>query len=150
MPIRACREGRFAGVVPNPTFKVDTHDVRRRSRKLRMSTGFDVKIQSTEFATSLDIRQGPVRRHVLAWSGRADPMATFSFDSAAVLNMVLQDTTILNKSRRRSCGNTRMTNWLDAWRDGRRTVHRHWLWATARTSGFRPIRRPAVQGLKLN
>ena len=36
--------------------------------------GFDVKIQSTEFATSLDMAdKGQFEAYVLAWSGRADP-----------------------------------------------------------------------------
>jgi peptide/nickel transport system substrate-binding protein len=36
--------------------------------------GFDVKIQSTEFATSLDLAdKGQFDAYVLAWSGRADP-----------------------------------------------------------------------------
>src|SRR5450432_3576692 len=36
--------------------------------------GFDVKIQSTEFSTSLDLAdKGQFEGYVLAWSGRADP-----------------------------------------------------------------------------
>ena len=43
--------------------------------------GFDVKIQSTEFATSLDLAdKGQFEAYVLAWSGRADPDGNiFSF-----------------------------------------------------------------------
>src|SRR5689334_25153123 len=44
--------------------------------------GFDVKIQSVEFATSLDMAdKGQFDAYVLAWSGRADPDGNiFSFD----------------------------------------------------------------------
>ena len=45
--------------------------------------GFDVKIQSTEFATSLDMAdKGDFEAYVLAWSGRADPDGNlYSFDA---------------------------------------------------------------------
>ena len=45
--------------------------------------GFDVKIQSTEFATSLDMAdKGEFEAYVLAWSGRADPDGNlYSFDA---------------------------------------------------------------------
>ena len=45
--------------------------------------GFDVKIQSTEFATSLDLAdKGQFEAYVLAWSGRADPDGNiYSFDA---------------------------------------------------------------------
>src|SRR5437763_3918535 len=44
--------------------------------------GFDVKIQSVEFATSLDMAdKGQFDAYVLAWSGRADPDGNiFNFD----------------------------------------------------------------------
>ena len=45
--------------------------------------GFDVKIQSTEFATSLNMAdKGDFEAYVLAWSGRADPDGNlYSFDA---------------------------------------------------------------------
>ena len=45
--------------------------------------GFDVKIQSTEFATSLNLAdKGDFEAYVLAWSGRADPDGNlYSFDA---------------------------------------------------------------------
>src|SRR5437899_283449 len=45
--------------------------------------GFDVKIQSVEFATSLDMAdKGQFDAYVLAWSGRADPDGNiFNFDA---------------------------------------------------------------------
>ena len=45
--------------------------------------GFDVKIQSTEFATSLNLAdKGDFDAYVLAWSGRADPDGNlYSFDA---------------------------------------------------------------------
>jgi peptide/nickel transport system substrate-binding protein len=45
--------------------------------------GFDVKILSTEFATSLNLAdKGDYDAYVLAWSGRADPDGNiYSFDA---------------------------------------------------------------------
>ena len=45
--------------------------------------GFNVKIQSTEFATSLNMAdKGDFEAYVLAWSGRADPDGNlYSFDA---------------------------------------------------------------------
>ena len=68
--------------------------------------GFDVKIQSTEFATSLDLAdKGEYEAYVLAWSGRADPDGNiYSFDAckqplnyAGYCKPEIDD--LLNKSR---------------------------------------------------
>ena len=74
--------------VPNPSFTLmtpTTSDAQRIAQVVQAmvkEAGFDVKIQSTEFATSLDLAdKGQFEAYVLAWSGRADPDGNiFSFD----------------------------------------------------------------------
>ena len=75
--------------VPNPTFTLmtpttaDGQRVAQVVQAMVKEAGFDVKIQSTEFATSLDMAdKGQFDAYVLAWSGRADPDGNiFSFDA---------------------------------------------------------------------
>ena len=54
-----------------------TRDAQRLALVVQAMTreaGFDVKIQATEFATSLNMAdKGEFDAYVLAWSGRADP-----------------------------------------------------------------------------
>jgi peptide/nickel transport system substrate-binding protein len=66
--------------VPNPSFTLltptsaDAQRVAQVVQAMAKEAGFDVKIQSTEFATSLDLAdKGNYEAYVLAWSGRADP-----------------------------------------------------------------------------
>ena len=74
---------------PNPAFTLmtpTTSDAQRIAQVVQAmvkEAGFDVKIQSTEFATSLDLAdKGQYDAYVLAWSGRADPDGNiFSFDA---------------------------------------------------------------------
>jgi peptide/nickel transport system substrate-binding protein len=73
--------------VPNPSFTLvtpTTSDAQRLALVVQAMTreaGFDVKIQSTEFATSLNMAdKGDFEGYLLAWSGRADPDGNlFSF-----------------------------------------------------------------------
>jgi len=73
--------------VPNPSFTLmtaTTSDAQRIAQVVQAmakEAGFDVKIQSTEFATSLNLAdKGQFDAYVLAWSGRADPDGNlFSF-----------------------------------------------------------------------
>jgi len=73
--------------VPNPSFTLVTPTTSEAQRlalvvqAMTREAGFDVKIQSTEFATSLNMAdQGQYEAYVLAWSGRADPDGNlFSF-----------------------------------------------------------------------
>ena len=75
--------------VPNPTFTLvtpTTSDAQRLALVVQAMTkeaGFNVKIQSTEFATSLNMAdKGDFEAYVLAWSGRADPDGNlYSFDA---------------------------------------------------------------------
>jgi peptide/nickel transport system substrate-binding protein len=66
--------------VPNPSFTLvtpTTSDAQRIALVVQAMTreaGFDVKIQATEFATSLNMAdKGDFEAYVLAWSGRPDP-----------------------------------------------------------------------------
>jgi peptide/nickel transport system substrate-binding protein len=66
--------------VPNPSFTLmtattsDAQKIAQVVQAMAKEAGFDVKIQSTEFATSLKMAdQGDFDAYVLAWSGRADP-----------------------------------------------------------------------------
>src|SRR6266700_505233 len=74
--------------VPNPSFTLmtptnsDQQKLAQVVQSMAKEAGFDVKIQSTEFATSLDMAdKGQFEAYVLAWSGRADPDGNlYSFD----------------------------------------------------------------------
>src|SRR5436190_15683336 len=66
--------------VTNPSFTLmtptssDTQRLAQVVQAMAKDAGFDVKIQSTEFATSLNLAdKGQFEAYVLAWSGRADP-----------------------------------------------------------------------------
>jgi peptide/nickel transport system substrate-binding protein len=66
--------------VPNPSFTLmtattsDAQKIGQVVQAMAKEAGFDVKIQSTEFATSLNLAdKGDFDAYVLAWSGRADP-----------------------------------------------------------------------------
>jgi peptide/nickel transport system substrate-binding protein len=73
--------------VPNPVVTLmtpTTSDAQRLALVVQAMTreaGFDVKVQATEFATSLNLAdKGDFDAYVLAWSGRADPDGNaFSF-----------------------------------------------------------------------
>ena len=105
--------------------------------------GFDVKIQSTEFATSLDMAdKGQFDAYVLAWSGRADPDGNiYSFDACKQpLNYAgyckPEVDELLNKSRThraRPSATRKLYEQVAAHALKDRPIvylyHRHWLWA---------------------
>lgn len=74
--------------VPNPSFTLLTttaSDAQRIAlvvQAMAREAGFDVKIQTSEFATSLNMAdKGDFEAYVLAWSGRPDPDGNlYSFD----------------------------------------------------------------------
>jgi peptide/nickel transport system substrate-binding protein len=158
--------------VPNPTFTLmtpTTADGQRIAQVVQAmvkEAGFDVKIQSTEFATSLDMAdKGQFDAYVLAWSGRADPDGNiFSFDAckqplnyAGYCKPEVDD--LLNKSRtaRDAAERKKLFEQLAAVALKDRPIvylyHRHWLWAyTTKLSGLRPIPDGLVrvQGLKFS
>ena len=66
--------------VPNPGFTLMTptapvaQQVAQIIQAMAREAGFDIKIQATEFATSLDLAdKGQYDAQVVGWSGRADP-----------------------------------------------------------------------------
>ncbi|MEZ5661735.1 MAG: ABC transporter substrate-binding protein [Burkholderiaceae bacterium] len=66
--------------MPNPTIGLlaattsDAQKIAQVVQAMAKEAGFDVKIQTSEFATSLNMaKAGDFDTYVLAWSGRADP-----------------------------------------------------------------------------
>jgi peptide/nickel transport system substrate-binding protein len=162
---------REAGV-PNPSFTLmtpTTSDAQRIAQVVQAmakDAGFDVKIQSTEFATSLNLAdKGQYQAYMLAWSGRADPdgnLQSFHFckaplNYAGYCKPEVDD--LINRSRAAADKAQRQKLFdqiaADVVRD-RPIVylfHRHWLWAhTAKLSGLRTVPDGMVrlQGLKMN
>jgi peptide/nickel transport system substrate-binding protein len=145
--------------VPNPTFTLvtpTTSDAQRLALVVQAMTreaGFNVKIQSTEFSTSLDMAdKGNFEAYVLAWSGRADPDGNlYSFDACKQpLNYAgycyPEIDELLNASRsQRDVGERKKTYEQIASRvlKDRPIVylyHRNWLWAhNAKLTGLRSI-----------
>jgi len=158
--------------VPNPEITLmtpTTADGQRIAQVVQAmvkEAGFDVKLQSVEFATSLDMAdKGQFDAYVLAWSGRADPDGNiFSFDGckqplnyAGYCKPEVDD--LLNKSRtagdpgdrRKLYGELAATVLKD--RPIVYLYHRHWLWAYSnKLSGLRtvPDGLVRVQGLRFN
>jgi peptide/nickel transport system substrate-binding protein len=158
--------------VPNPSFTLmtattsDAQKIAQVVQAMVKDAGFDVKIQSTEFATSLNIADtGQFEAYVLAWSGRADPDGNvYSFHGCKQpLNYAgyckPEVDEILNRSRttRDPADRRKSYEQLAAIVLKDRPIvylfHRHWLWASStKLSGFKPIPDGLVrvQGLKLN
>ena len=158
--------------MPNPVVNLmtpttsDAQKIAQVVQAMVKEAGFDVKIQSTEFATSLDLAdKGQFDAYVLAWSGRADPDGNiFSFDACKQpLNYAgyckPEVDEILNRSRtaRDPAERRKAYEQLAAIVLKDRPIvylyHRHWLWAyTTKLSGLRtiPDGLVRVQGLKFN
>ena len=158
--------------VPNPsvTLMVPTtsegQKIAQVVQAMVREAGFDVKLQATEFATSLDMAdKGQFEAYVLAWSGRADPDGNiFSFDGckqplnyAGYCKPEVDD--ILNKSRttRDPAERRKLFEQLAAIVLVDRPIvylyHRNWIWAyTNKLSGLRtvPDGLVRVQGLRFN
>jgi len=158
--------------VPNPSFTLmapTTADAQKTAQVVQAmakEAGFDIKIQATEFATSLDLAdKGQFDAYVLAWSGRADPDGNiFSFDEcrqplnyAGYCRPDVDD--VLNQSRtvRDPAERRKLYAQLAAIVLKDRPIvylyHRDWLWAyTSKLSGLRtvPDGLVRVQGLRFN
>jgi peptide/nickel transport system substrate-binding protein len=157
--------------VPNPTVTLmtpTTSDAQRLALVVQAMTreaGFDVKVQATEFATSLNLAdKGDFDAYVLAWSGRADPDGNaFSFHGCKQpLNYAgycsAETDALLNQSRtQRDPAERKKTYEQVAARVLKERpivylYHRNWLWAyTPKLSGVRnvPDGLLRVTGLKL-
>jgi peptide/nickel transport system substrate-binding protein len=115
--------------------------------------GFDVKIVTTEFATSLNMAdKGEFEAYVLAWSGRADPDGNlYSFDACKQpLNYagycVAEVDALLNESRsqRDPAARRQVYERIAARVLADRPIiylyHRNWLWAySAKLAGVRNV-----------
>ena len=161
-----------AAGVSNPSFTLmtpttsDAQKIAQVVQSMVKEAGFDVKIQSTEFATSLNMAdKGDFEAYVLAWSGRADPDGNvFSFhgckqplDYAGYCKQEVDD--LLNRSRATLDPAERKKIFAELAaivlkdRPIVYLFHRHWLWAyTNKLSGLRaiPDGLVRVQGLKMN
>ena len=158
--------------VPNPSFSLmtaTTSDAQRLAQVVQAmakEAGFDVKIQSTEFSTSLDMAdKGQFEAYVLAWSGRADPDGNLQshlgcrqpLNYAGYCNAQVDDW--IAKSRVTGDRAERQKDFdqiaMQVAKD--RPIiylyHRHWLWAyTNRLSGLRTVPDGLIrlQDLKMN
>jgi len=158
--------------MPNPTINLMTptttepQKIAQVVQSMAKDAGFDVKILSTEFATSLNMAdKGDFDAYVLAWSGRADPDGNiYSFDAckqplnySGYCKQEVDD--LLNRSRasldpaERRKAYDQIAAIVLKDRPDIYLYHRHWLWAyTSKLSGFRtiPDGLVRVQGLRLN
>jgi len=162
---------REAGV-PNPSFTLMTptaSDAQRMAQVIQAmakDAGFDVKIQSTEFAASLKLAdQGQFEAYLLAWSGRADPDGNLHIFLACKgpLNnsgwckpeadeAIEKARVTLDPAQRAKLYETVAQN-VAKDRPIIYLFHRNWLWAhNAKLTGLRtvPDGMVRVQGLKMN
>ena len=157
--------------VTNPSFTLmtpTTSDAQRLAlviQAMSRDAGFDVKIQSTEFATSLNLAdKGEFDAYILAWSGRPDPDGNlYSFHGCKQpLNYsgycFAETDELLNKSRalRDPVERKKVFEQIAAKVIKDRPVvylyHRNWLWAySGKLSGMRnvPDGLLRIQGLKM-
>src|SRR5690349_4269361 len=160
-----------AAGVPNPSFTLmtpttsDAQKIAQVVQSMAKEAGFDVRIQATEFATSLNMAdKGDFEAYVLAWSGRADPDGNiFSFEACKqplnyagyckpeVDELLTKARTTLDPAERKKIYADAAATLLKD-RPIVYLFHRHWLWAyTTKLSGFQPIPDGLVrvQGLQM-
>jgi peptide/nickel transport system substrate-binding protein len=161
-----------AAGVTNPSFTLmtpttsDAQKVAQVVQAMAKDAGFDVKIQSTEFSTSLDLAdKGQFDAYVLAWSGRADPDGNlYSFHAckqplnyAGMCKPELDE--IINRSRAEANAARRLKLFeqiapvVARERPIIYLYHRHWLWAyNAKLAGVRAVPDGLIrlQDLKFN
>jgi peptide/nickel transport system substrate-binding protein len=157
--------------VPNPSFTLmtpTTSDAQRIAQVVQAmakEAGFDVKIQSTEFATSLNMAdKGQFEAYMLAWSGRADPDGNVhtmlacqgptnyaGYCKPEVEQLINESRTSLDPAKRAQTYD-RLAAQVSKDRPVVYLYHRNWLWAhNAKLSGLRtvPDGMVRVQGLKM-
>jgi peptide/nickel transport system substrate-binding protein len=158
--------------VPNPSFTLmtpTTSDAQRIAQVVQAmakDAGFDIKIHSTEFATSLNLAdKGQFEAYVLAWSGRADPDGNLhtmlackgptnyaGYCKEDVEALINQSRTSLDPAQR-AAAYDKIAQQIAKDRPIIYLFHRHWLWAHhTKLSGLRtvPDGMVRVQGLKMN
>ena len=158
--------------IPNPTFTLvttTTSDAQRLAQvvqSMAKDAGFEVKIQATEFATSLNMAdKGEYEAYVLAWSGRADPDGNLynflvckqptnyaGYCKPEVDELINKSRVTLDAAERRKLFERIAAHVLKD-RPIVYLYHRHWLWAyNTKLSGLRTVPDGMVrlQGLKMN
>jgi peptide/nickel transport system substrate-binding protein len=158
--------------VANPSFTLmtpttsDAQRVAQVVQAMAKDAGFDIKIQSTEFATSLNLAdKGQFEAYVLAWSGRADPdgnLHTFitckgPLNSSGYCNQQVDDAiekarTTLDPAQRAKLYDTVAAQTVSKDRPIVYLYHRNWLWAhNAKLTGLQtiPDGMVRVQGLQM-
>jgi len=162
-----------AAGVPNPSFTLmtpttsDAQKIAQVVQAMAKEAGFDVKIQSTEFSTSLNLAdKGQFDAYLLAWSGRADPDGNlFSFHAckqplnyAGYCKPEIDELIKRSRSEGDSAKRLKLFEQIAADVVGKERpviylYHRHWLWGhSAKLTGLRtvPDGLVRVQGLKMN
>src|SRR5438034_972770 len=161
-----------AAGVANPSFTLmtpTTSDAQRIAQVVQAmakEAGFDIRIQSTEFSTSLNMAdKGEFGAYALAWSGRADPdgnlhifnackapLNTSGYCKKEVDELIGKARTTLDPAQR-----AKFYEQIAAELAKDRPIvylfHRNWLWAhAAKLSGLRtvPDGLVRVQGLRMN
>ena len=158
--------------VTNPAFTLmtpttsDAQRVAQVVQAMAKEAGFDVKIQSTEFAASLDLAdKGQYEAYVLAWSGRPDPDGNLynfvvckqpqnysGYCKPEVDALINQSRTTLEPAARQKLFD-QVAAQLARDRPLIYMYHRNWLWVgVAKLSGQRsvPDGLLRLQGLKFN
>ena len=158
--------------VTNPSFTLmtptasDAQRIAQVVQAMAKEAGFDVKIQSTEFATALKLQdQGQFEAFVLAWSGRADPDANLhqflsckgplngsGYCKEDVEARINEARTSLDP-KQRAAAYEKIAQQVSKDRPIVYLFHRNWLWAhSAKLTGLRtvPDGMVRVQGLKMN
>jgi peptide/nickel transport system substrate-binding protein len=158
--------------VPNPSFTLmtpTTSDAQRIAQivqAMAKDAGFDIKIQSTEFATSLNLAdKGQFEAYVLAWSGRADPDGNLhtmlackgptnyaGYCKEDVEALINESRTSLNPAQR-AAAYDKIAQQVQKDRPIVYLFHRNWLWAhSTKVTGLRTVPDGMVrlQGLKMN
>ncbi len=157
--------------VANPSFTLmtptssDAQRIAQVVQAMAKDAGFDIKIQSTEFATSLNLAdKGQFEAYVLAWSGRADPdgnlqtfiackgpLNTSGYCVPEVDEAIEKARTTLDPASRAKFYDTVAVH-VTKDRPIVYLYHRNWLWAhSAKLTGLRtvPDGMVRVQGLQM-
>jgi peptide/nickel transport system substrate-binding protein len=145
--------------VPNPSFTLmtpTTSDAQRIAQVVQAmakEAGFDVKIHSTEFATSLNLAdKGQFEAYLVAWSGRADPDGNLhtmlsckgptnyaGYCKEDVEKLIDESRTSLDPARRVAAYD-KIAQQITKDRPIVYLYHRNWLWAhNAKLSGLRTV-----------
>lgn len=162
---------REAGIT-NPSFTMmtaTTTEAQKISQVVQAmvkETGFDMKIQSTEFATSLDLAdKGQFESMILAWSGRADPDGNtqqflqcnapqnYSGYCVPEVDKLINDARTTQDPAARAKLYEQLAILVNKDRPIVYLFHRNWLWAYSnKLAGLRtvPDGLVRVQGLKFN